>query len=127
MNPFMVSLGSAGSIASALAGAAPCCLPMLATVASAIGISSLLPATQFNVYLVQAFGILAAVGAAGSNRSHRKPGPLAVATVSAISLLVVYNFSLIAWLLYSALAGLILAAFWNHHELRRCKQCKATT
>lgn len=127
MNPFMVSLGSAGSIVSALTAAAPCCLPMLATVASAIGISSLLPTTEFTEYLVQAFGILAAVGAAGSFRSHRKLGPLAVATVSAISLVVVYNISLIAWLLYAALAGLILAAFWNHHELRGCKQCKATT
>lgn len=127
MKESFVAIGSLGSIVAALAAAAPCCLPLLASVAGAVGISILFPYSEYTEYMVQAFGLLAVTGTAWSFRAHRKLGPLAVATASAIGLIVVYNLSLIAWLLYSALAGLVVAVIWNHHEIKRCNQCQAAT
>lgn len=125
MKESLVSIGGVGSIASAAAAAAPCCLPFLASVAGAVGLSALLPYSQYIAYLVQAFGFIAVVGAILSFRQHRKYGPLVLTAACVIGLLVVYNVSLIAWLLYSALVGLVLAAIWNTYESKRCNQCSA--
>lgn len=125
MKESLVSIGGAGSIFSALAAAAPCCLPFLASVAGAVGLSALLPYSQYIAYLVQAFGVIAAIGAFLSFRRHGKYGPLALTVACVVGLIVVYNVSLIAWLLYSALAGLVLAALWNNYESKRCNQCSA--
>ena len=125
MKESLVGVGGVGRIASAIAAAAPCCLPFLASVASAVGLSALLPYSAFISYLVQAFGILAAIGAFLSFRRHGKSGPLVLTAVCVVSLLVVYNISLIAWLLYSSLVGLVVAAIWNTFESKRCNQCSA--
>ncbi|QKK01307.1 MAG: MerC domain-containing protein [Pseudomonadota bacterium] len=125
MKESLVGVGGIGSIASAVAAAAPCCLPFLASVASAVGLSTLLPYSEFISYLVQAFGIVAAIGAFLSFRRHGKYGPLVLTVACVVSLVIVYNFSLIAWLLYSALVGLVVAAIWNTFESKRCNQCSA--
>lgn len=125
MKESLVSIGGVGSIASAVAAAAPCCLPFLASVAGAVGLSALLPYSQYIAYLVQAFGIIAVIGAIVSFRRHRKYGPLVLTVACVVSLLIVYNVSLIAWLLYSALVGLVVAAIWNTYESKRCNQCTA--
>ena len=87
--------------------------------------SALLPYSQHIAYLVQAFGVIAVIGAILSFRRHRKYGPLALTVVCVASLLVVYNVALIAWLLYAALVGLVVAAIWNTYESKRCNQCSA--
>lgn len=125
MKESLVSIGGVGSIASAVAAAAPCCLPFLASVAGAVGLSALLPYSQYISYLVQAFGIIAAIGAILSFRRHRKYGPLVLTVTCVAGLLMVYNVALIAWLLYAALVGLVVAAIWNTYESKRCNQCSA--
>ena len=121
-----VGVGGIGSIVSAIAAAAPCCLPFLASVASAVGLSALLPYSEYIAYFVQAFGVLAAVGAFISFRKHGKFGPLVSTVLCVAAIVVVYNISLVAWLLYSALIGLVLAAVWNTVETKRCNQCKTS-
>jgi hypothetical protein len=119
MKESLLSFGGVGSSVSAVAAAAPCCLPFLASVASTVGLSALLP------YSAQIFGLLAVFGAFLSFRKHGKYGPLALTVVCFGALVVVYNISLLGWLLYSALVGLMVAAIWNTLEARRCNQCVA--
>ena len=127
MKESLVSIGGIGSIVSAVAAAAPCCLPFLASVASTIGLSALLPYSEYIAFIVQAFGVLAVFGAILSFKKHRKLGPLVLTVLSVSVLIAVYNISLLAWLLYSALAGLVVAAIWNTVESKRCNQCAAQT
>lgn len=123
MKESLVNIGGLGSIVAAVAAAAPCCLPFLASVASAVGLSALLPYSEFIGYMVQGFGLLAVVGAFLSFRKHGKFGPVLLTVVCVAALVVVYNISLLAWLLYAALAGLLFAAIWNMLESKRCNQC----
>lgn len=125
MKASLVNIGGVGGIVSAVAAAAPCCLPLLASVASAVGLSALLPYSGYIAYFVQFFGLLAVIGAFLSLRKHGKYGPFVLTLLSASALVVVYNISLVAWLLYSALAGLVVAAIWNMLESKRCNQCVA--
>lgn len=123
MKESLVNIGGVGSLVSATAAAAPCCLPLLASVASTVGLSALLPYSEFIGYIVQIFALLAAVGAFLSFCKHRKIGPLVITVVCVAVLVIVYNVSLVAWLLYSALVGLVVAAIWNMIESKRCNQC----
>jgi hypothetical protein len=102
-------------------------LPFLASVAGAVGLSALLPYSACMVFLVQGFGVLAIVGAFLSFKKHHKVGPLLLTTVSVVALFYAYNVALVAWLLYSGLAGLLIAALWNTVESKGCKQCPAST
>lgn len=123
MKESLDKIGGTGSIISAVASAAPCCLPFLASVAGTVGLSSLLPYSEYIVYFVQAFGIVAVFGAFLSFQKHRKLGPLTLTVLSVAALIFVYNVSLLAWLLYSGLSGLVIAAIWNTIESKRCNQC----
>lgn len=123
MKESLVNIGGIGSITSAVAAAAPCCLPFLASVASTVGLSALLPYSESIGHIVQIFALLAAAGAFLSFRKHRKFGPFVITVVCVAALVVVYNFSLVAWLLHSALVGLVVAAIWNMIESKRCNQC----
>ena len=125
MKDFLVAIGGLGSAVSATAAATPCCLPLLASVAGIAGLSALLPYYENIAYFAQLFGLLAVVGAVLSLREPRKYGPLALTVLSVGALLVAYNISLVPWLLYSALAGLVAAATWNMFESKRCNRCVA--
>ena len=125
MKESLDKIGGLGSIISAMAAAAPCCVPFLASIAGTVGLGSLLPYSGYIVYLVQLFGILAVVGAIFSFKKHRKIAPLILTVVCVATLIFVYNVSLVAWLLYSGLVGLVIAAIWNTLESKRCNQCPA--
>lgn len=125
MKKFLTSIGCAGSISSAVAAAAPCCLPFLASVAGTVGLSVLLPYSQYIAFFVQVFGVLAAIGAFLSFRRHGKYGPLILTVVCVVSLVIVYNVSLITGLLYFALSGLLIGALWSTYEIKRCSQCSS--
>jgi hypothetical protein len=118
------SIGGVGSVISAVSAAAPCCLPFLASVAGAVGLNSLLPYSGYIIYYVQAFAVIAAVGAFLSFRKHHRAIPLTLTIISVLALIYAYNVSLVAWLLYAGLGGLVVAATWNTIELKRCNQCR---
>ena len=124
MKESLDKVGSIGCLISAIAAAVPCCLPFLASVAGVIGLSSFAPYSSYIVYAVQGFGLLAVVGAFLAFRKHGTIWPFLLAMISVTAIVYVYNFSLIPLLLYSGLTGLVISAFWNIFEARKCGQCQ---
>jgi len=120
-------IGSIGSIVSAMAAAAPCCLPLLAGASGALGLNVLLPYSSYTLYAVQAFALLALLGAFVSYKKHRYVGPVLLSVGSALAIFFAYNVSLIAYVLYLGLAGLVVAAIWNLFLMTRCNQCPTAT
>lgn len=124
MNTHLDKIGGAGSILAATAAAAPCCLPFLATIGGAIGLGVFSEYSTYISYGVQIFAFFALIGAALSFKKHRNIFPLILVAISLGSLIYVYNFVLVAWLLYLALALLAISAIWNTIATKRCNQCK---
>ena len=106
-----------------MATALPCCLPLLASVAGVIGLSSFTQYSKYIVYAVQGFALVAAYGSFLSFRKHEAVWPFILTCLSVGAIFYVYNISLIPWLLYSALAGLVMASIWNIIEVKRCNKC----
>jgi len=127
MKTLLSLLGSTGSVISAMAAAAPCCLPLLAGASGAIGLNTLLPYSSYTLYAVQAFALLALMGAFVSYKKHRYVGPVLLSVGSALAIFFAYNVSLIAYVLYLGLAGLVVAAIWNLFLMKRCNQCPTAT
>lgn len=114
-------LGAGGTWLAAVAAAAPCCLPLLASVGGALGLSALARYGDALVYLLQAFILLAAFGHWSAYRRHRNRWLLALGLASAAVLLYAYNFApTAAPLIYSGLVGLAGSAVWSTVENRRC-------
>ncbi|MCI0747274.1 MAG: MerC family mercury resistance protein [Verrucomicrobia subdivision 3 bacterium] len=114
-------LGAVGAVLAAIA--APCCFPLFATIAGALGLGSV-PFLRGNApILIQAMTALAFVGQIASYRQHRKKGPLLISGVSASLVVVAYLMNYHVWLIYAALAGLTIAAIWNLVNTRRSRSC----
>lgn len=116
-------VGVLGTILGAIAAAAPCCLPLLASVGASLGFGALARFQGPIVYLLQVFVSLAVVGAFIGFRQHKKWGPLVVATASAGCIFYAYNIQLSQALVYSGLLGLVVAAVWNMIAARKCASC----
>lgn len=124
MRTHLEKVGAVGTLFGAMAVAAPCCLPLLASAGAALGLGVLVPYQTVLIYVVQAFVALAVVGAVVAYRMHRKIGPLLVLVPSAATLFYVYNFNEASVLVYYGLGGLVVSAVWNTVEGRRCAACK---
>ena len=118
-------IGGTGSFFAAAAAAAPCCLPFLAAIGGAIGLGAFSAYSNYFSFGVQGFAFFAVVGAFLSFQKHKNVFPLILVTISFGSLIYVYNFALIAWLLYFALLLLAISAVWNTIAIKKCNQCKA--
>jgi hypothetical protein len=123
MKLHLEKLGAVGAIVGALAAAPACCLPLLAAVGASLGLGALGQFQGTLLYVLEAFVALAVVGAVIGFRSHRKPGPLAVAAASAAGIFYSFNVAHSQVLVFSSLAGLAGAAVWNTIEGRRCAAC----
>lgn len=123
MNTYLDKIGGLGSVIAATAAAAPCCLPFLAAVGSAVGLGAFSTYSEYLPYAVQGFAFLAVVGAFLSFRKHQNSLPLMLVIVSFGALIYVYNVFLVASLLYFALILLVIAAIWNTVATRKCNQC----
>lgn len=127
MNTHLDKIGGIGSIFAATAAAAPCCLPFLATIGGAIGLGAFSAYSNYLSYGVQIFAFFAVIGAFFSFQKHKNIFPLVLVFISFISLVYVYNFSLVAWLLYTALVLLAISAILNVIFIKRCNRCKIPT
>lgn len=116
-------VGAIGTVVGALAAAPACCLPLLAAAGASLGLGALGQFQGTLVYVLEAFVALAVVGAIIGFRAHRKPGPLVVAAASAASIFYSFNVAHSQVLVFSSLAGLLVAAVWNTIEGRRCATC----
>lgn len=114
-------LGAAGAIFAA--AAAPCCFPLLASVAGTLGIGSI-PFLRGNApAFIQSMTALALLGQVVSYRQYRKCGPLIVSAMSAVLVAIAYLLSYHPFLVYGALAGFAAAAIWNVFNRRRACSC----
>jgi hypothetical protein len=114
-------VGSVGALVAAVA--APCCLPIFATLASAIGIAAIGLDEGVVLYLLQGCALLSLVGVAFAFTRHRHIGPLLLALISVCGLLICLHFSFSVFVIYGALAGLCLASIWNYVLLRKGRMC----
>lgn len=115
--------GSLFALFGAMAAAPSCCLPLFASVGGALGLSAFSRYGGIITYVTEVFVVLSVLGAIAGWRRHGKWIPVAIAALSAVAIFYSYNVSLSQALLYSGLAGLVVAAVWNTIEGRRCAAC----
>jgi hypothetical protein len=123
MNLHLDKLGTGGTILSSLVAAPACCMPLIASVAGALGFGALGAYHIAFEHLLQAFVLLAVVGAALGYGYHHQPVPLVATVLSAAGVLSAFNVLESQWLLILSLGGLVSAAIGNSQESRRCAAC----
>ena len=115
--------GALGAVFAALAAATPCCLPLLATAGGALGLGFLAPYQSTLSGIFQGFALLALFGVFIAFRRHEQLLPLVLAFGAVAAILAYYHVLRSPALLYTGLAGLILASVVNHRAARRCNLC----
>ncbi len=112
-------VGSVGAVLAAIA--APCCLPIFAAFAGAIGVTALGLNESIVFYALQAFALLSVIGLAFAARRHHSIAPLALGIISAAALFFAFYAMFSAATVYFGLAGLCVASVWNYLISRRRK------
>lgn len=123
MKNYFDKLGTIGTIFGAVAIAPACCLPLFASVSATLGLSIFAGYSELITYLVQLSALLAVFGAFSGFKQHQKWQPLAIATVSTLVILYVYNVALSQNLVFLGLFGLVAATVWNSIAGKSCKTC----
>jgi hypothetical protein len=116
--------GTIGGIFTAFAAAAPCCLPLLATVGASLGFGFLMPYQSVSEWMFQGFALLALFGVIVAFSRHRQSLPVVVMFGAVAAILVYYHVFREASLVYGGLAGLLSASVLNHHAAKQCKACE---
>src|SRR5207244_3526562 len=94
--------------------AAPCCLPLFATTAGAVGITALGFDEKNVLFALQGFALIALIGLAYAALRLRQFGPLIVGGVAASVLFFSFHGRFSALLVYLGLGGLCVASVWNY-------------
>lgn len=116
--------GAIGGIFAALAAATPCCLPLLAAAGASLGLGFLMPYQSVSEWIFQGFAFLALLGVIVTFRRHKQLLPLFVMLGAVTAILAYYHVFRQAGLIYSGLAGLLVASILNHHAAKQCKTCE---
>lgn len=120
--------GTAGLFLTALLS--PCCFPLFAFAASALGLGSF---ELFGGWTMWIFQALVVVSLAGLYISYRKHGcfyPLAVSIPSGLLIFYGYHFNNSdnwTYFLYAGMLGLLAATVWNYRRNKlhgSCRTCK---
>ena len=124
----MDKFGTAGLLLTALLS--PCCFPLFAVVASALGLGSFELFGGWTMWIFQAMVLVSVIGLYLSYRKHRCTYPLLVAIPSGLLVFYGYHFnSSEHWIyfLYAGMAGLFVATIWNYKRNKlhgTCETCK---
>src|SRR5437867_6103867 len=110
-------LGSVGALLMAFA--APCCLPLFAMIAGAVGITALGLNEKFVLFALQVFTFLALVGLASAAWRVRQFGPLILGGIGAFVLFFSFHARFSELLVYLGLGGLCVASVLNYLLSRR--------
>ena len=97
-----------------MAFAAPCCLPLFAMIAGAVGITALGLNEKFVLFALQAFAVIAVIGLAFAASRLRQFGPLILGGLAAFVLFFSFHARFSALLVYLGLGGLCVASVWNY-------------
>src|SRR5437867_3181904 len=112
-------LGSVGALVMAFA--APCCLPLFAMIAGAVGMTALGLNEKFVLFALQAFAVIAVIGLAFAASRLRQFGPLILGGLAAFVLFFSFHARFSALLVYLGLGGLCVASVWNYLLSRKRK------
>ena len=120
MTRFFSWLDRLGSIAAvALALAAPCCLPLFATVSAAIGATAFGLDESLVWYALEACALLSVIGLAFGALRHRQFGSLILGGIATLALFFSFHARFSAPVVYLGLAGLCVASVWNYFTSRK--------
>lgn len=117
-------LGTLGLIITALLS--PCCFPLFALAASALGLGSFELFGGYTMWIFQAMAIISVIGFYFSYRTHRCLYPLLIAIPSAISIFYGYHFNnsdYWIYFLYAGMFGLTIATGVNYYRNRLHGSC----
>jgi len=116
--------GTAGLFLTAIFS--PCCFPIFAFAASALGLGSFELFGGWTMWIFQAMVIISVGGLYISYRQHRCMYPLLIAIPS--GLLVFYGYHLNetdnwTYFLYAGMFGLLIATIWNYKRNKMHRTC----
>ena len=120
--------GTAGLFLTALLS--PCCFPLFAFVASALGFGSAELFGGWTMWIFQALVLVSVAGLYFSYRKHRCTYPLLVAIPSGLFVFYGYHFNNSdhwTYFLYAGMFGLFVATLWNYKRNKlhgSCDTCK---
>jgi len=97
-----------------MALAAPCCLPLFAMIAGAVGITALGLSEKLVLFVLQAFAVIAVIGLAFAASRLRQFGPLILGGLGVFALFFSFHAMFSALLVYFGLGGLCVASAWNY-------------
>lgn len=115
----MDKLGTAGLFLTALVS--PCCFPVFAFAAAALGLGSFELFGAWTMWIFQAMVIISTAGLYISYREHRCIYPLAVAISGGLLIFYGYHFNnseIWTYFLYAGMAGLLIASIWNNKRTK---------
>lgn len=121
-------LGTAGIFITALLS--PCCFPLFAFAASALGLGSFELFGGWTMWIFQAMALISIVGLYFSYRKHHCLYPLLVATISGLLIVYGYHFHTSkywTYFLYAGMLGLLTATLWNYRRNKIHGTCKTCT
>ena len=116
--------GTAGLILTAILS--PCCFPLFAFVASALGLGSFELFGGWTMWVFQAMVIISIGGLYISYRNHRCTYPLLTAIPSGLLVFYGYYFNdtdYWSYFLYAGMFGLLIATIWNHKRIKMHGSC----
>lgn len=120
----MDKIGTVGILLTAVFS--PCCFPLFAFAASALGLGSFELFGGFTKWVFQAMVLISVAGLYLSYRKHRCFYPLLIAIPSGLLILYGYHFSKSdywTYFLYAGMTGLLGATIWNYKRNRLHGSC----
>jgi len=121
-------LGTAGLFLTAIFS--PCCFPLFAFVASALGLGSFELFGGWTMWIFQAMVLISVAGLYISYRKHHCTYPLLVAIPSGLLIFYAYHFNDNAnwtYFLYTGMFGLFIATIWNYKRNKMHGTCDTCT
>ncbi len=108
----------------------PCCFPLFAFAASALGFGSFELFGGWTIWIFKAMVLVSVAGLYSSYRVHGYLYPLLTAAVSA--LLIFYAFHIdqsedLNYAVYIGMFGLLMATIWNYKSNKTYKTCNSCT
>lgn len=108
----------------------PCCFPLFAFGASALGLGSFELFGGWTMWIFQAMAVISTVGLFISYRKHKNIAATIIAVAASGLIIYAYNFyDNDNWttLLYSGMFGLLLATVLNYYFNKKSNNCKTCT
>ena len=121
-------LGTAGLFLTAIFS--PCCFPLFAFGASALGLGSFELFGGWTMWVFQAMVIISIAGLYISYRKHRCAYPLLTAIAGGLLVFYGYHFNnsdYWTYFLYAGMLGLLLATIWNYRRTKMHGACGTCT